>query len=190
MAGRPKITRRMTSVPIISGFYPYGKLVKKDTSPILIHYEEYESLRLCDYEKYNQSDAAEIMEISRPTFTRIYISVREKIAQAFVEGKSMKIEGGKVCFDNEWYRCTKCGSVFNNSNNEEIFSCPLCGSEEFESVDQPALANEFKPRKRLGNRNMSAMNKVRNAENIAVKGVSRGIGHGNGRGNGRGNNNL
>lgn len=130
MRGRPKRLRRVTNAPIISGVKPYGKgiTLKKDEAIFLL-YEEYEALRLSDYEKKNQCDSASVMGVSRPTFTRIYISAREKIAQSFVEGKQLIIEGGKVTFDSEWYCCSQCGALFNlvEENNQ---NCPICDSNE------------------------------------------------------------
>ena len=74
-------------------------------------YEEYEALRLCDYSMENHNRASEIMEVSRPTFTRIYASARQKLASAFVEGRQIVIEGGKVYFDSDWHICNDHGGV-------------------------------------------------------------------------------
>ena len=41
-----------------------------------------------------QEDAAELMEISRPTFSRLIESARKKIAIMIIEGKALNIEGG------------------------------------------------------------------------------------------------
>ena len=130
MIGRPIKTRKVAGTPKVAGFNPYGQNkgeAFKDT--IFLLYEEYEALRLCDYEDYNQTKAAEKMKVSRPTFTRIYMRARHKIAKAFVEGHSIHIEGGKVSYDNAWYKCNECNSIFNNPNllNESI-RCPLCNS--------------------------------------------------------------
>ena len=38
------------------------------------------------------------MNVSRPTLTRIYAKARKTVAEAFVEGKSLVIEGGSVDF--------------------------------------------------------------------------------------------
>lgn len=137
MQGRPKIIRKIAVPPIISGFRPYGmvQIAKKKESLFLL-YEEYESLRLCDYEKYTQAEAASFMNVSRPTLTRIYMSAREKIAQAFVEGRNIIIEGGKVCFDSEWYICSSCNCFFNNPEEEkEVEACPLCKSSDIKNYE-------------------------------------------------------
>ena len=126
---RPKKIRRMSSVPVLSGFKPYGltSTKVKDNSVFLLC-EEYEALRLNDYEKCNQCEAAAIMQVSRPTFTRIYLSARQKIASAFIEGRQIIIEGGKVQYDQNWYLCNDCKCSFNRM--EEIpEKCPLCSSK-------------------------------------------------------------
>ena len=56
--------------------------------------EEFEAIRLKDYLKIKQQNAAEIMENLQPTLHRILISAREKVANALVEGKILNIKGG------------------------------------------------------------------------------------------------
>ncbi|HXK74737.1 MAG TPA: DUF134 domain-containing protein [Bacteroidales bacterium] len=138
MAPRRKRMRRIFNIPTIKGFKPYGNSCsqKGKRELISLFYEEYEALRLCDYEKLTHAQACRLMQISRPTFTRIYASAREKIATAFVEGKQMIIEGGKVYFDSEWYRCSDCSCHFNHPDKEAIIeNCPLCHSTNFHKVE-------------------------------------------------------
>ena len=56
--------------------------------------EELESIRLKDHLRLSQEEAAERMGISQPTFHRIVSEAHRKIAEAFVEGKAIRIEGG------------------------------------------------------------------------------------------------
>lgn len=131
MSPRPIRLRKISKPPVISGFKPYGnKNIKAKPESIFLQYEEYETLRLCDYEMLNQIDASVLMDVSRPTLTRIYAKARQKIAIAIVEGKQIIIEGGKVYFDSDWYNCEKCNCNFNNPEGEKTTeNCPLCGSE-------------------------------------------------------------
>jgi hypothetical protein len=70
------------------------------------------------------------MEVSRPTFTRIYESARRKVAQAFTKACPIVFEGGKVSFDDQWFSCQDCGCTFNNPFPEsKIEHCALCGSK-------------------------------------------------------------
>lgn len=128
---RPKRRRRMNNPPHFKGYRPIG--VTDDNPPILLNYEEYEAIRLSDYELLGHVQASSLMNISRPTYTRIYESARRKIAQAFVLGKTIVFEGGKVYFDSEWYTCNCCGCFFNHPQKEQILEeCPLCGSGRIE----------------------------------------------------------
>jgi predicted DNA-binding protein (UPF0251 family) len=133
MSPRLKRIRKVLNPPPIKGFKPYGPETGRQwPDPVYLLYEEYEALRLCDYDGYNHHQASVIMGISRPTFTRICASAREKIATAMVEGRTITIEGGKVYFDSNWYHCARCGCYFNNPERDKpIGHCPLCGSNEF-----------------------------------------------------------
>jgi Zn finger protein HypA/HybF involved in hydrogenase expression len=94
-------------------------------------YEEYEALRLSDFNNLNHHQASQEMGVSRPTFTRIYASALQTIAKAFVEGRQISIEGGKVYFDSNWYHCENCTCYFNNPEKvQQIKNCPLCGSPD------------------------------------------------------------
>lgn len=132
MSPRPKRLRRVSNPPIISGFKPYGgNSSQTPAGSVFLHYEEYEVLRLCDFEMLNHNQASVIMDVSRPTFTRIYAGARAKIAEALVTGKQIIIEGGKVYFDSEWYACSACGCFFNHTDiDAEPSVCPLCGSHD------------------------------------------------------------
>ncbi|MBP6978216.1 MAG: DUF134 domain-containing protein [Bacteroidales bacterium] len=136
MSPRLKRIRKVVNPPIIKGFKPYGPEVKNQKpEPVYLLYEEYEALRLCDYDGYNHHHASIVMGISRPTYTRIYASAREKIARAFVEGRQITIEGGKVYFDSDWYQCKKCLCHFNNPERmKKVECCPLCGSQRVTGI--------------------------------------------------------
>lgn len=56
--------------------------------------DEVEALRLKEIEELDQETGAERMGISRPTFQRILASARKKMADAVLNGKAIKIEGG------------------------------------------------------------------------------------------------
>jgi len=58
--------------------------------------DEFEAVRLADREGMYHEQAAEHMGVSRPTFSRILESARQRIAEALVLGKVLRIEGGAV----------------------------------------------------------------------------------------------
>lgn len=135
MSPRHKRIRKVINPPKIKGYKPYGPDVSEiELPPVVLLFEEYEALRLCDYDQMNHHEASVEMQVSRPTFTRIYGEVRRKIATAFVEGRQITIEGGKVYFDSDWYHCHTCNCHFNNPEKDiKIEKCPLCGSKNFKN---------------------------------------------------------
>lgn len=137
MTPRPFILRKISNPPVISGFKPYGNKQKSGrTESVFLYLEEYEALRLCDYEMLNHHQASALMAVSRPTLTRIYSKARQKIAEALVLGKQIIIEGGKIYFDSGWFSCKSCGCYFNNPDKQEkINECPLCRSGNFVSYE-------------------------------------------------------
>ncbi|MBN2485773.1 MAG: DUF134 domain-containing protein [Bacteroidales bacterium] len=136
---RPKRIRKVTTPPHYKGYKPLG--VSENLEPVILNYEEYEAIRLCDFELLGQVEASQLMAVSRPTFTRIYESARRKVAEAFVKGSAIVFEGGKVYYDSEWYICNSCGCWFNHlAKDEEIKYCSLCGSEDIEQYNEPTEA--------------------------------------------------
>ncbi len=133
---RPKLNRKISNLPHFKGFKPID--LAEDHIPVILHLEEYEAIRLCDFELREQAEAAVLMEVSRPTFTRIYENARRKVAEAFVLGKTIVFEGGKVYVDSAWFHCKSCGCWFNNPSADiRIIECALCGSSKIEkSTDE------------------------------------------------------
>lgn len=93
MSPRPMRFRRVSRMPGCAFFRPAGMGVSR--GEVVLTVEEFESIRLNDHEGLDQKDAAERMEISQPTFQRIYNSARKKIADSLVNGKAIRIEGGR-----------------------------------------------------------------------------------------------
>jgi predicted DNA-binding protein (UPF0251 family) len=122
---RPRNHTRVQIPPRIKGFIPIG-YYSRTSEPVQLNIEEYESIRLLDYEGLSQVEASEIMEVSRPTLTRIYERARRKIAEALTEAHQLIIEGGTAIYNGEWYECTDCYCKFNNPSGHIIYNCPLC----------------------------------------------------------------
>lgn len=89
---RPKKTRWVKCDPSERCFEP-----QKSAQPagsIILTLDEFEAVRLLDHEGISQVKAATMMRVHRSTVSRIISSARRKIAEALVEIKSLKIEGG------------------------------------------------------------------------------------------------
>lgn len=90
---RPRIPRRVWFQPSVTYYKPAGiRMVSLEETILTV--DEFEAIRLKDYEGLDQTEAAKKMGISQPTFQRIYESARKKIADALVNGKAIRIEGG------------------------------------------------------------------------------------------------
>lgn len=87
---RPRLCRKIESTPEITYFKPAG-VGLRELQQIILGLEEYEAVRLCDLEKLNQEDCASRMHVSQPTFHRMISSARSKIADALINGKSIRI---------------------------------------------------------------------------------------------------
>ena len=118
-------------LPPMEGYKPFGIPMRELESVILL-FEEYEALRLADYEGLNQEEAAGKMNISRPTFTRLYEKARKSIAKAFVEGKAIIIRGGNYITDDYWYKCESCNETMVTM--KPVSQCRSCDSDKLKEL--------------------------------------------------------
>jgi predicted DNA-binding protein (UPF0251 family) len=92
-AGRPPRCRRVDFLPEVTYFKPAGVPLAV-LQEIQLSVEEAEAIRLKDIEELEQEDCAQRMNISRTTFARVLNSARHKMADALLNGKAIRIEGG------------------------------------------------------------------------------------------------
>ena len=69
---RPRQISKIQSPPRVKGFMPLGHYTQEPERIVMLHLEEYEAIRLLDYEHLSQEEASGFMQVSRPTLTRIY----------------------------------------------------------------------------------------------------------------------
>jgi predicted DNA-binding protein (UPF0251 family) len=94
---RPRLCRRVRFNPGVTYFKPRGiPLVHLDE--VILNVDELEAVRLKDLEGLEQEECAGKMNISQPTFHRMILSARKKIADAIIKGKAIRIEGGNYRF--------------------------------------------------------------------------------------------
>ncbi|MHB1335583.1 MAG: DUF134 domain-containing protein [Candidatus Humimicrobiaceae bacterium] len=104
---------------------------------VCVTVDEYEAVRLADYEKLKHGEAAKKMNISRPTFTRLLESAHNKISDAIVNGKAVRIEGGDFNFLGNRYQCRRCGYFWNIKKYiSPDISCPDCGGSEINNIGE------------------------------------------------------
>jgi uncharacterized protein len=90
---RPKKTRWVKCEPGERCFRPCCKPLSK-VEGVCLTIDEFEAVRLACFEELLQEEAAKKMKISRPTFSRMLTSAQKKIADALVNIKVIRIEGG------------------------------------------------------------------------------------------------
>lgn len=90
---RPKKTRWVKCLPGERCFRPQCRPLNK-LEGVYLTLDEFEAIRLSCLEEMKQEDAAKLMKVSRPTFSRIETSAHKKIADALVNIKAIRIEGG------------------------------------------------------------------------------------------------
>ena len=92
---RPPCCRRVQGTPPAGVFKPVG-VPLRDLVRAVLTLDEFEALRLADFEGLYQEEAADRMGVSRPTFGRVVESARRKVADALVNAKALVIAGGTV----------------------------------------------------------------------------------------------
>ncbi len=124
---RPKSDRIVYEPPIYTEFKPVGS--RGQTLEVIdLTLDEFEALRLADQKAMSHAEAAEEMEISRSTFTRLIEQARKKLADFIIHGKLLSINGGNVHFRNNIIKCQSCGHMFKTSFSQMITECPVCRS--------------------------------------------------------------
>jgi uncharacterized protein len=127
---RPRRFRKISEEPQIRCFKPERDDVD-DLDPIEILIDEFEAIRLRDYHDIQQKRSAEIMGVSQPTFHRILISARKKIAKALINGNTLVIVGkGHITK----YECNECGFEWQHPR-KEYEKCLDCESTNIHMLD-------------------------------------------------------
>jgi predicted DNA-binding protein (UPF0251 family) len=69
-------------------FKPSG-IPARDLESVQLNLDEFEALRLCDYDGLSQIEAAESMNVSRGTVQRLLLSGRKKIVDVLLNTKEL-----------------------------------------------------------------------------------------------------
>ena len=117
---RPIRCRRVCAEPECRGFAPQ---IVTGIGTVILTVDEYEVIRLVDYEKRTHEQCAAQMEITRTTVTEIYESARFKLSDSLVNGKPLSIAGGhyRVCRGNRERGCGRsCQWVLQAKRGENM----------------------------------------------------------------------
>ncbi len=134
---RPPQCRKVGPGPICSCFKPQG-IPSCELDEVLLGLDEFEALRLADLEGQYQETAAEEMRVSRQTFARIVESARKKVADALVNGKVLRIEGGPISTcQHRKFKCSGCAHLWAASKGGgRPVECPKCGGAELHRLHE------------------------------------------------------
>jgi predicted DNA-binding protein (UPF0251 family) len=113
---------------LFTEFKPVG-IKGQDLQQIQLTLDEFEAVRLTDQLGMSHESAADEMEISRSTFTRLIEKARKKIADFIIQGRMLIIEGGSIHFRNNIIRCLDCGHMFRTTIEQSTTNCPSCDSK-------------------------------------------------------------
>lgn len=143
---RPRRFRRIWFEPGITYFKPHGVRVA-DLAEKVLAKDELEAIRLGDYEGMDQEKASSKMDISQPTFHRLLLSARRKVADALVNGKAIRIEGGVYKMMpgmglGRGFGKGRMGGFAQGPGGECI--CPKCGTKAPHTIGIPCYQQKCK----------------------------------------------
>jgi len=133
---RPQCPRQIDSAPGTLYFKPRA-IPLSQLQEVTLTFDEYEAIKLADLKGMYHIQASKKMTISRQTFGRIIESARKKLADAIVNGKAIKIEGGIINMaQKRLFHCADCDhyweAPFGTGRPE---ACPNCMSTDFRRAD-------------------------------------------------------
>jgi len=139
--GRRQLWRRVSAIPSVNYFVPVGPpMAVFEEVQLLV--EEAEAIRLKDLNKLEQEQCAEKMNISQSTFSRLLDSARQKIADALLNGKAIRIEGGNYEMAMRRFRCLQGHEwevPFEQMISSPPESCPECETPSIMPLFPPGM---------------------------------------------------
>jgi len=142
--GRRQLWRKVSSIPLVTYFKPAGSRMA-ELEEVCLLVEEAEAIRLKDLEKMEQETCAQKMNVSRSTFSRILDVARQKVADALLNGKAIRIAGGNFEMAQRHFRCLKGHEwevPFETMISAPPENCPEC--------DTPSIMPLFPPEMHRG----------------------------------------
>lgn len=132
---RPLKCRQVNGSPPADYFKP-RVIPLAQLDELILTIDEFEAVRLADFEELYQEEAAKKMAVSRQTFGNIISSARKKIADALVNGKAIRIDGGEYRLKRlKRLQCRDCGHEWQPAcGAEDRETCGTCNSSNIATV--------------------------------------------------------
>lgn len=112
---RPRKCRKVCYFPQTLVFAPVDG---EEKDAVVLSIDEYEAIRLMDREGFSQEECGDRMNVSRTTVQLIYAAARKKLADALVEGRPIRIEGGEYELCNGEAGSGSCCGCFKRDINQ------------------------------------------------------------------------
>ncbi|NOR84721.1 DUF134 domain-containing protein [archaeon] len=143
---RPRKNRIVESEPKVTYFKPQAVPLSQ-LQEVILTVDELETIRLSDLTGMNQTHSAHRMGFHQSTFQRTLASARQKISDAIVNGKSIKIQGGAYIMPGgdttgpaeAGGRGMGRGRKAGFGGASAICKCPACGHEQPHMRGQPCI---------------------------------------------------
>jgi predicted DNA-binding protein (UPF0251 family) len=131
------IKPRMVAIMLdVTYFKPVG-IPAACINELRISLEEAEAIRLKDVEGLGQEQSAGRMMVSRPTFHRVLTSARRKMADALLNGKAIRIDGGYFEVSPGRFKCSN-GHKWDVPSESMVTNppqfCPTCITPDIEQL--------------------------------------------------------
>ncbi|NTW62823.1 MAG: DUF134 domain-containing protein [Chlorobiaceae bacterium] len=126
---RPVKCRKIGCNPEFRLFKPAG-VPATMLETVDLSFDEFEAIRLADFEGLYQEAAAQQMHVSRQTFGNIIASARHKVSQMLVSGKQLTVTGGTIMVTSEErvFTCATCSHKWSLAHGiARPAACPSCG---------------------------------------------------------------
>ena len=135
---RPRKHRIVGYSPEINYFKPKGVQLSI-LSEVHLTVDEREALRLADLMGMSHEDAGQRMGVSRATFGRIVQRARNAVADALINGKAIRIDGGvyELTGDGRQMECVGCHHKWEESISvKQLVKCPSCEGDHIHRIER------------------------------------------------------
>ncbi|HHY11179.1 MAG TPA: DUF134 domain-containing protein [Firmicutes bacterium] len=140
---RPTKPRWVEFVPCVTYFKPAG-VPMSQLAEVTLGVDEAEAIRLKDYVGLEQEECAIRMNLAQSTFQRILTEARGKVAQALVNGKALRIEGGNYLVSPFAFECHDCSYEWSgNDKTIDEMTCPKCGGSNLGSFRKVPVGETY-----------------------------------------------